>query len=186
MFQFNRLLVLALAAAVNLPLHASAADPDEAALEGGLEEDGLQEKKPRATKDAPADPDPSTLEKIESRRKEVQTFLNEMQEKIGQPMDGLTPRDAKVWDKLVASSNKLVADFLAMQEKFFEAHRTALEAYQGAVSAANAVETEKHAKALAKLRADALKGDEKLEKAGLKLKADWEKFQAKMAASAEK
>ena len=109
-----------------------------------------------------------------------------MQEKIGQPMDGLTPRDAKVWDKLVASSNKLVADFLAIQEKFFEAHRTALEAYQGAVSAANAVETEKHAKALAKLRADALKGDEKLEKAGLKLKADWEKFQAKMAASAEK
>ena len=94
MFQFNRLLVLALAAAVNLPLHASAADPDEAALEGGLEEDGLQEKKPRATKDAPADPDPSTLEKIESRRKEVQAFLNEMQEKIGQPMDGLTPRDA--------------------------------------------------------------------------------------------
>jgi len=186
MIQFNRLLVLALAAAVNLPLNASAADPDEAALEGSLEEDGLQEKKPRATKDAPADPDPPLLEKIESRRKEVQAFLNEMQEKIGQPMDGLTPRDAKVWDKLVASSNKLVADFLAMQEKFFEAHRTALEAYQGAVSAANAAETDKHAKALAKLRADALKGDEKLEKAGLKLKADWEKFQAKMAASAEK
>ena len=62
MIQFNRLLVLALAAAVNLPLNASAADPDEAALEGSLEEDGLQEKQPRATKDAPADPDPPLLD----------------------------------------------------------------------------------------------------------------------------
>jgi len=184
MVQFNRLLVLALAAAVSFPLHASAADLDEAALEGGLEEDGLQEKKPRAAKESPADPDPASLEKVETRRREVQAFLNEMQEKIGQPMDGLTPRDAKVWDKLVASSNKLVADFLALQEKFFEAHRSALEAYQGAVSAANTAETGKHAKAIAQLRADALKKDEKLEKAGLKLKADWEKFQAKMAASA--
>jgi hypothetical protein len=181
-----RLAAAAFAAALCVPSLASAADPDEGALEGGLEQDGLEEKKVRAAKTGPTDPDQGSLDKVEARRKEVQAFLNEMQEKIGQPMDGLTAKDAKVWDKLVSSSNKLVSSFLAAQDKFIEAHRSLLDAYQGAVSAGNAVESEKHAKAIAKLRSDVLKADDKLEKDGLALKVKWEEFLARVAASAEK
>ena len=181
-----RLAAAAFAAALCVPSLASAADPDEGALEGGLEQDGLEEKKVRAAKTGPTDPDQGSLDKVEARRKEVQAFLNEMQEKIGQPMDGLTAKDAKVWDKLVSSSNKLVSSFLAAQDKFIEAHRGLLDAHQGAVSAGNAVESEKHAKAIVKLRTDVLKADDKLEKDGLALKVKWEEFLARVAASADK
>lgn len=181
-----RLAAAAFAAALCVPSLASAADPDEGALEGGLEQDGLEEKKVRAAKTGPTDPDQGSLDKVEARRKEVQAFLNEMQEKIGQPMDGLTAKDAKVWDKLVSSSNKLVSSFLAAQDKFIEAHRGLLDAYQGAVSAGNTVESEKHAKAIVKLRTDVLKADDKLEKDGLALKVKWEEFLARVAASADK
>lgn len=162
------------------------AEEDPAQVQDGLEEPGLQEKRPRTEKVEPADPDTALAGKVDLRRKETQDLLNKFQEDVGHKADGLTTADAKAWDKIVAQADKLVQGFLGDQEKFLETHRALLDQFQAATNANKADEAAKLGKQIVKLRADLLVKLDKLTKSAEKVRAEWVKLEERIKKNAEK
>lgn len=170
-----------------LPVAGQAFAGDEpASVQDELEEPGLQEKQVRTERAEPADPDTALAGKVDLRRRETQALLNKFQEEVGHKSDGLTPADAKAWDKIVAQADKLVQGFLADNEKFLETHRGLLDNFQAATNAGKNEDANKIGKEITKLRADLLVKLDKLTKASENVAAEWHKLEARIQKNAEK
>lgn len=151
-----------------------------------VESAGLEEKKPKAEKSETADPDSAMATKIETRRTEIQTLLNQLQEDVGNRATELTVKEAKVYDKIVNEAGKLVAGFITENEKFLEKHRALIESYQGAHDSNKVDEMAKIAKETAKLRGTLHKSLDKLTVGAAKVRKNWDDFVAAVKKNLEK
>lgn len=160
-------------------LPAAAWAQDETGDQGDTEHDGLLEREAPPPKVAAPDPDAKLQEKVDQKRRAMEQSVNALQTEATEPITGLTPKDAKTYDKFSQTVGKLVTDFLAGSEKFVEKNRTLLDQY---AAAAEGPARDKVGKDLIKERENYLKSLDKTGAQVDKIRSELNKIKAKVQA----